>query len=168
MIEIERKKRSYHYFSDDDRKAILRSREDVSERQFQQIYPCEGRIDMFLEYFEKDGVWGNSTIATYAALMLKTNYQTFCLDGSRAAGNAWFVHQHRHEIQNDPDWRRWIAFLAYPVELPPTPDMEMYLQWRNGNHYEAACLGICPSGEIQPGKRREKRRAIRQGVHKNR
>ena len=162
MIEIERAQISYHYFSESDRSAILGLSpiEVVSERQFQEVYPAVERIEKFLEYFQQDGVWGNSTIATYTALMLKTNFQTFCLGGPAVTGDAWFVNQHRNEM-NTPYWRKWKGFLTYPAQFEPTVDMEMYLQWRNGNHYEAACRGIARSNLITRVSRRRRKPAIR-------
>ena len=142
MKEIERMNPSYHYFSDNDMLAIDRS--CTTDRKFQEKYDADARVYLFLDHFERDRVWANCTIMTYTAIMLKTNYMTFS-KGSQREGerDVWYVNQHRYEMRNQI-WTRWKPFISYPegADLTPTLEQEMYLQWKNGDHFEAACLGI--------------------------
>ena len=144
MKEIERSYTSYHFFHDYE--AIDRT--CMTQSEFNAKYPADTRIEMFLDYHEKDKVWANSVIMTWTAIMLKTNYQTFCqrdIDspGPAITRNQWFVHQHRFEMNTDM-WIPWMPIICHLEGdvLAPTSDQEIYLQSTGGAHFDAACCGI--------------------------
>ena len=99
------------------------------------MYPVAARIETFIEYHSRDGVWANESIITYTALMLKTNYITF----SNLAGT-WNLNAHENDLNRI--WFDKMDLIIYQVEIPPTIGKDIYIHHVNGNHFEAACLGV--------------------------